>query len=58
VVDAAEQFLVEQAAVLDPKTFKQTAREIALMANPDGTLMIGMPTRRWSSTWGGGGRTG
>ncbi len=37
VVEAAEQFLVDQAAVLDPKTFKQTAREIALMANPDGT---------------------
>ncbi len=35
--DAAEAFLVEQARVLDPKTFKDTAREVALMADPDGT---------------------
>ena len=35
--DGAETFLVEQAAVLDPATFKQVAREIALLADPDGT---------------------
>ena len=34
--DAAEVFLVEQARVLDPKTFKVTAREVGLMADPDG----------------------
>ena len=35
--DAAEQFLVGQARVVDPKTLEQVAREIALMADPDGT---------------------
>ena len=34
--DSVETFLVEQAAVLDPKTFHNVARRIALMANPDG----------------------
>src|ERR1700712_451100 len=35
--DAAEVFLVEQARMLDPVTFKQAAREVALMADPDGS---------------------
>jgi hypothetical protein len=33
---SVEQFLVEQAAVLDPKTLHNVARRIALMADPDG----------------------
>ena len=37
VRDSVEEFLVEQAGVLDPKTFQNVAREIALMADPDGT---------------------
>ncbi len=36
VRDSVEEFLVEQAAVLDPKTFSTVARRIALMADPDG----------------------
>lgn len=36
VRDSVEEFLVEQAAVLDPKTLYNVARRIALMANPDG----------------------
>ena len=36
VRESVEQFLVEQAAVLDPQTFSNLARRIALMANPDG----------------------
>lgn len=34
--DSVEEFLVEQAAVLDPKTLHNIAHRIALMANPDG----------------------
>ena len=36
VRESVEEFLVEQAAALDPKTFGNLARRIALMANPDG----------------------
>ncbi len=33
---SVEEFLVEQAGVLDPRTFFHVARRIALMADPDG----------------------
>ncbi len=35
--ESVEQFLVEQGQVLAPRTFENVAREIAFMADPDGT---------------------